>query len=252
MKIQYCSDLHLEFPENHRALVSRPLEVAGDILVLAGDIVPLSSLRKHDWFFDWASDNFEMTYWIPGNHEYYGYNMAEQDICIHEKIRSNLILLNNRSVELDNAVIHFSTLWSHIGSSWAKTIKQRISDFHSITFKGERLDIDDFNYLHTEAKKFLNQAFENYHAQPTIVVTHHIPSLENYPREFYGSAISEVFAVELGESIRKWQPNFWIYGHHHRNVPTFSIEKTEIVTNQLGYVHFGEDVGFEHNKIIAI
>lgn len=252
MKIQYCSDLHLEFPENQRALVSRPLDVAGDILVLAGDIAPLSSLSKYDWFLDWASDNFEMTYWIPGNHEYYGYNLEERDICIHEKIRPNLVLLNNKSVEIDNAVIHFSTLWSSIAPSWGKTIEQHISDFHSITFKGKRLDIDDFNYLHIEAKKFLDQAFENYHPQTSIVVTHHVPTLRNYPKEFHGSAISEAFVVELDESIRKWQPSYWIYGHHHRNVSAFSIEKTEVLTNQLGYVHFSEDVGFERNKIIAL
>lgn len=115
MKIQYCSDLHLEFPENQRALVSRPLEVVGDILVLAGDIAPLSSLNNYNWFVDWVSDNFEMTYWIPGNHEYYGYNLEQKDISIYEKIRSNLVLLNNRSV----ARQHNDSLFNFVEQYWS-------------------------------------------------------------------------------------------------------------------------------------
>jgi len=70
MIIQYCSDLHLEFNENSEYLKINPLQPVGDILLLAGDVVPLGRINEHPWFFDFVSREFETVYWVPGNHEY--------------------------------------------------------------------------------------------------------------------------------------------------------------------------------------
>ncbi len=58
MKIQYCSDLHLEFKENSAFLLEQPIKPVGDILVLAGDIILLNDRFETHPFFDWAADNF--------------------------------------------------------------------------------------------------------------------------------------------------------------------------------------------------
>ncbi len=72
MKIQYASDLHLEFADNSRYLREHPLEVAGEVLVLAGDIgyIEDDNYSKHP-FWDRASENYKEVIVIPGNHEFY-------------------------------------------------------------------------------------------------------------------------------------------------------------------------------------
>ena len=72
MKIQYASDLHLEFHENSRWLRENPLKPVGDILLLAGDIAYLGDeMYSQPPFWDWCGDKFRETIIVPGNHELY-------------------------------------------------------------------------------------------------------------------------------------------------------------------------------------
>lgn len=128
MKIQYCSDLHLEFPLNKKFMETNPLEPAGEILILAGDILPFGLHKKQTAFIDFIADNFEMVYWVPGNHEYYGYDIATVADPLLEKLRSNVWLLNNQVVTYNKVRLIVSTLWSkiHVANAW--DIQQSISD----------------------------------------------------------------------------------------------------------------------------
>ena len=94
MKIQYCSDLHLEMAENLRFLTRNPLTPTGEILVLAGDIMTIDVSPKFNDFINFASDHYAAVYWLPGNHEYYGFDIAEKPGPLYEKIRDNFFLVN--------------------------------------------------------------------------------------------------------------------------------------------------------------
>jgi predicted phosphohydrolase len=252
MKIQYCSDLHLEFPENRSFLKSNPLKPAGDILVLAGDIVPFAELDKHAAFFDYLADNFEATYWIPGNHEYYRSDISERSGTLNEKIRGNVLLINNQSVKVDNTRLIFSTMWSHISPVNEWKISKNMSDFHVISYQGQHFSTEIFNQLHMESKAFLLSALQDKEDCETVVVTHHVPTLINYPQRYEESLLNEAFVVELFDLIKDSGIDYWMYGHTHANTPGFEVGKTLMITNQLGYVEYNEHQDFDTAKTVTI
>ena len=157
MKIQYCSDVHLEFPENKEFIKLNPLQIKGDVLLLAGDIVPFAVMDKHADFFNYISDNFQATYWIPGNHEYYYSDITQRSGIINEEIRSNVFLVNNVSIKRDDVKFTFSTLWSKIRPAYQWQIEKGLSDFHVIKYKGYRFSAEKYNLIHEESLKFIEQ-----------------------------------------------------------------------------------------------
>jgi predicted phosphohydrolase len=258
MKLQYCSDLHLEFQENKKFLKRFPIKAEGEILLLAGDIVPFAIMDKHADFFSYLSDNFEETYWIPGNHEYYHGDVGAENLQpLFEKIRDNLFLLNNQTVTYKNVELVFSTMWSHIPPEHEWAVQQSINDFKMIKNKGKILTPAGFNALHKNDFGFLRAALESPTDKQRIVVTHHVPTLMNYPEQYRFSEINSAFAVELFDfifnaGIENIQPMHWIYGHHHTNTPSFKIGNTTMLTNQLGYVMHGEYQSFNPSAIIEL
>jgi predicted phosphohydrolase len=252
MTIQYCSDLHLEFSQNRKFITKYPLKPTGDILLLAGDIVPFSEMEEHTDFFDYIADNFETAYWVPGNHEYYHADILNRSGAIKEAIRSNVFLVNNCAVQLDKIQLIFSTLWSALSPANYLTIQNRMADFSAIHRNGERFTPDNYNQLHQECKRFIAAALQVKTTVPVIVVTHHIPTFLQYPAKYTRDILNEAFAVELYDLIEANNINYWLYGHHHVNTPDFTIGKTQLLTNQLGYIKYKENIGFRNEAVIKI
>ncbi len=252
MKIQYCSDLHLEFEENRNFLKQFPIEPVGDILILAGDIIPFKSLKLADDFFEFCAESFQSTYWIPGNHEYYHSDIALTEKTLYETIRQNVFLLNNKTLILEEFELIFATLWSRIEQQNEKNIQRNVNDFHLIQKHGKRLTAADFNKLHEEGLDFLTTTLANPTNKKRVIVTHHVPTLMNYPEHYRKSEINNAFAVELHDFIEKNDAAFWIYGHHHCNTPPFTIGNTILLTNQLGYVSHNEHRLFNPTALIPI
>ncbi len=252
MTFQYASDLHLEFPENYDYLKKFPIQPKADVLILAGDIVTFSQLEKRMDFFKYLSDNFEQVYLVPGNHEYYYSDITRCSGPHQEQIKNNVELVNNITIKATDYDLIFSTMWSHISSLNERRIADGMSDFDVIRNNGQVFRPTDYNKLHQESLNFIHKEISNDNGQQKIVVTHHVPTLMNYPSRFLGSILNEAFAVELTEMIETYNPLYWIYGHHHQNISAFKIGETTMLTNQLGYVRSGEHTSFSSAKLLGI
>ena len=252
MKIQYCSDLHLEFIKNTSFLHSNRLVPLADILVLAGDIIPLWKNLNNEKYFDFLSKSFKKVYWVPGNHEYYNIDISKYSSLKTKDIRDNIHVVNDLVIPIDGVNLIFSTLWSYISVPNELYIKSHLNDFSLIRIGDEAFMPKHYNILHQNSLKFIEDSLSTLKDGKNVVITHHVPTLFNYPQVYKNSPLNEAFAVELYNLIEKYQPEAWIYGHSHYNTPEFSIGKTRLVTNQLGYVDMKEHKSFSFDACICV
>ena len=260
LRIQYVSDLYLEFPENRNYLDQHPIEVTGDILLVAGDTAYLDLPESHTdsysayHFWDWASANYRQVIVCLGNHDFYGhYDLTTMPDGFCKEIRPNIHAYYNSVVHLGDTDIIVSTLWSFIQPYNAFLTERSVSDFYRIRHDGHRLTADDFNLEHQHCLRFIQQAVSESNARTKIVLTHHVPTALCTADEFRDSLINGAFTVELGDYIAGSGIDYWIYGHSHRNIDV-RIGSTLILSNQLGYVSHGEHRrnGFDPRKHIAL
>jgi len=252
MVIQYMSDLHLEFRDNLQFIRNNPIVAEADILLLAGDVMPIQQLRQNSAFLDHLSDQFKAVYWVPGNHEYYHAKFDRFQTRMKSSVRENVFMVNNAIEIISGVRFVFSTLWTKISDAHIFEIQSRLSDFHAIKVDGLPFSPWQYNALHADSLAFLKGNLLEPFSGPSVVVTHHVPTFLNYPPKYKGDVLNEAFAVELHDFIADHGPDCWIFGHHHYNTPPFTIGETQMLTNQLGYVQYGENQDFSTQKTFSL
>lgn len=254
MKIQYCSDLHLEFSSNTSFIRNNPLPVAGDYLVLAGDISYLGRIRRNDkWFFDWCGDNFSQTFYVPGNHEFYDFSdvsIVEQPF--KESLCSNVFLVSNTVVEAGGCNLLFTPLFSHIPESESIIIQVCMNDFRRILYHGKTMSVEDYNKINTTCISFLVSELKR-SSMPVLIFTHHVPISRCSSDEHNKSLLKNAFSNDLDDMITENSNKirYWIFGHSHHSIYT-NTGKTIFASNQLGYVSENEPAGFSPGRFIEI
>jgi len=79
-------------------------------------------------------------------------------------------------------------------------MQRSVADFSAIVNRGRNFTAHDFTTLHKESLSFLKRAFQEPGNEPVVVVTHHVPTLMNYPGIYKNSPLTAAFAIT---SIRR-------------------------------------------------
>jgi len=258
MKIQYISDLHLDFytngntPKKIKILFHRFIK-PGEVLIIAGDISHYNSQTIE--FLRYCSDNFNKIFIITGNHEMYNISKAQEKKYKTRYARINelkkMITFNNITFldgtsEVYNSVKFAGCMAWYDCSYYYKLDRTYIEDAktHWKNYSNDSNLIPGITNpldIWEDEKPKIIKAIET---KPDIMITHFCPVSE-------GIAMSNKYKLDKGtgyycfdglDLVDKYKPKYWIHGHMH-DTKEFEIYDTKFLRNPVGYPN--ESKGFE-------
>lgn len=235
MKIQYISDIHLEFgciP----SIWNEITRCDSDVIVVAGDFCGHKEVFKD--LLSLYEDINKPIIFVPGNHEYYGTSRKSLDSLFKEftDIYPDIHILIEKPLYI-SGVYFFGTTgwWDGSGGPITDSCKRGLNDFRYIYDLLNEENEDGIKWGQ-KAYQFLKSSLEFYGKDDAkrVVVTHHMPSKQCIAPEYYGSPINACFANDWSHLIEETQPDLWVSGHTHTSYD-FNIGKTRLVCNPQGY-----------------
>lgn len=256
-KFSLMSDIHLEFDMDFRPSNTEK----ADILLLAGDIVPFKYLKPNSGlrdrsmsFFEHIAKEWPMTYYIPGNHEYYGGTDIASDVVseINDELPENVYLFNNEFIELPNGYLLFgATMWTDMNKQNPLTILEHgniMNDARAIKDKrnaGYRFTAHSHIREHMVSKIHLQDVIE--FNKPTIVMTHHAPSTLSVHPRYKDDRTNGYYNSDL-TALMKDNVHVWVHGHTHDTFE-YTVMDTKVLANPKGYhdenTYFNPTLTFE-------
>lgn len=244
--MQYISDIHLEY---RNCMINLP--IVSKNMVLAGDIGNPFKYNYEEYLRKCSYD-YENTFVISGNHEYWNgnFNIQEIDYKIENIINKfdNVHFIKNKIIETDDAFIMGCVLWSNIYSS----LNSVTGDNINIKYKNKLIDTNQLNKLHVDDVAWLKQSINKIRNtdKNVIIVTHFLPTYKlkhdmyNNPKN---SLIYDRYYTNLESLICKPITN-WIGGHSHCKL-SINLNNVDLHINAFGYPNIKEYV---ENKVSCI
>jgi len=251
MKIQILSDLHLEYAP------FEPECTDADVIVLAGDV----SLGKRG--IEWARHAWQgkQIVFVPGNHEYYRSEINVENEMMADSAKKYGVHFLNRSEAVINGVRFLgATLWTDFRlfgedeRPWAyRAALNGLSDFRVIDYKDNPFTPQDSADFNAADVAWLEQKLkEETFAGPTLVVTHHLPSMNSVSEQYNKQMLSACYASNFDHLMGL--SRIWIHGHSHDSMD-YEMNGTRVICNPRGYCkpgHRPENETFNPALVVEI
>lgn len=226
MKIQYFSDIHLEFGSCEFPVTD------ADIVIAAGDIgVDVDAI-------EWLAQAPGPVIYVAGNHEYYSGDLALTRKRIERAAADAKVdFLENMRVDLDDVRFLGTTLWTDFNGADTAIMDEAVrsmNDFNYIENDGTPLRPEDLVAIHEDSLAWLEVQLAAAHNGKTVVVTHHAPSMKSWAGESETDVRRYAYCNDLSGLLRKYPVDLWVHGHIHR-VSDYRLGGTRVVCNPRGY-----------------
>lgn len=249
MRLLVLSDLHLEMSLS----LTLPLGLEYDVVVLAGDIASPGRNAVH-WAARASTFGGKPVMLVPGNHEFYGCELADELRAMREAaVGTNVHVLSRDSVNIGGVRFLGTTLWTDFAvavgnegepisycadSDIARALdaaRKQVMDFRRIELSVDlhrsesqverarrRLTPEDTLAWHWIERDWLRRELEFGSCGPIVVVTHHAPSRKSIARRFASDWVTPAFVSDLPAEFFD-DRSMWLAGAKQRSGPVLWI-----------------------------
>lgn len=260
MKIWVLSDLHCSLGELADIIEDGPEH---DVLVMAGDLA--AGLVSQIQAIDAVAQRPVVL--VAGNHEFW-HRTHPLEIAAAEvaAMRSKRVRFLERSSCIVKGVRFVGgTLWSDfalfgadsrsLAMAWAQANN---SDFKSI-LAGEKSPLslapppffspDDARRVFLETKGLIDEILAKPFTGPSVVVSHHAPSMRSVASRWREDVGTPGYASDLSGLIERRAPDVWIHGHLHDSVD-YMLDRTRVVSNPKGFAN--ENPHYDRHLVVEV
>jgi len=260
MKVNYLSDIHLDFWTKATSTgvkldkdIKTFLEIinatGGEVIILAGDLGHY--FTQNIVFLKALKNIYNNVLIVHGNHDMY---LVSNNMKNQYKNNSFLRLTEMKDFCKDNDIIYLDGQIVDIngfkfggtGMSWDMSYYEKLSE--SIPTKKEvmnlyRTSMSDSRLIHAgsvnsfDPFKFFDDEKERLNNIKTadVMVSHVGPIIpSNLSKSFAESLITTFFYFNGVKDVERINPKYWIFGHTHDNYD-FYYNDTNLLCNPLGY-----------------